>query len=467
MMLAAFPLHAAAAQAKIDWTPLLSEALEQAAAEQRVIFVTLGFVGDERSDAIRKSAFGDKGLAEQTEATLNVPAWSYRLQDERRLPPFGAAKALDHHENLVACLGRWLKVNDQEAIALPQHLWLSPQGELLLSCPWEMSAQELSWCFDEAFRRAEVPDPPPLIKGAHPPRRLLLGEVFELPAGETYGRGLLDDELEETIARLNKGFYSTDGAADYAHILFTDSKEAMEFIHREIGAWELGGSRTSPIVVGTIGTIGNLGTPIYFDLLEKYWERPSDDLRAQVAVAYEQIGSSEGASIVKKGLKNEKSAEVRPEWARALGACGRGDKAVAKTLIKLVDKDKNSRVRVNAILALGHVLPEKSAYSFLTTQLRGQAGEEQRAAALALGLGRAIEARPLLEELRADDPGEIFAGTLDAVLRVLNGANLYELEPLFRELDGSDLERKRLFFRGTLDLPGADDEEGKDEGEDG
>jgi hypothetical protein len=436
------------AQGKVDWTPLLKDALELAKAQNRIVFVSMGAVGEARSEQIRKAAFSHSGLVKQTEFSFNVPAWSIPVNSKRKLPTFGKASELDHHENLVECMDQWLAPNLEDAIALPQHLWIDGAGKLLLSCPWELSAEEFSWCFQEAFRLAEVKDAPPAIDDAHPPRRLLMGEAFELLDDDTLGRGLLESELEEMIKRLNKRFLAWSDAGDVGRITFSDFDDAVEFVEQQIGFWEIGGSRAGPIINGSLAIIGNMSTPRFLELLEKYAERPSANTRAQVAVSIEQIGHPDGVSIAKKGLKKEKDDAVRAEWVRALGASGRNDKATGRSLIKLAQKDKDPRVRLNAILALGHVLPDAGARDFLVDLAELGGGEAQLAAVLALGLGRDRESVDLLTKLSKEDPGDVLKTHLDIVLRVLNGANLYELEVLFKNLDGSNLDRKRVFFRG-------------------
>ena len=461
-----FPLSAALPQGKIQWTASIDDALIQAQAENRVLFISMGFSGEARSESIRKSAFSNKGLSLQSAITINVPAWTFEPSKERKFAKFGDAEILDHHQNLVECLDRWLEPNNEEAIAWPHHLWIAPNGNLLLSCPWELSAEEFSWCFNEAFRRAKIENPPKMISDAHPPRRLLLGEVFKLPPDDIYGRGLLENELEEMMVSKKKRYLSWADAADIAQIIFTDSQNGVEYIHRQIGTWEMGGSRTGPIVNGTLGTIGNLSTPVFFELLENFAERSSATTRSQVAVAYEQIGSSKAASKVKKWLKKEKEPRARAEWVRALGACGRGDKSIARSLIKLAEKDKDPRVRINAILALSHVLPEASARTFLIDLAEIETNRKQLAAVLAIGFARDHQSRTVLEKLKKGVPHQALLAHLDAALAVLDGANLYTLEDLFRGLDESPFDRKRIFFRGTFRIFDPNDAEESDEDSD-
>ncbi len=442
----------AAGQGKLNWTPRLKDAQKLAAEQQRVLFISLGFVGEARSEFLRKTAFRNGGIAKQAAETINVAAWSKPTENKRKLPDFGDAEELDHHENLVEVMDEWLDPNAEDAIALPQQLWIAADGSLLLSCPWEMSTEELSWCFAEAARLAGVDSPPPRIEDARPPRRLLYGATARVPDRDPLGRGLLEPELDEMVSRLRKRYLSWSDVGDVARVMFSDFDEAVEFIEQQMGFWELGGSRAIPLTDGTIGLIGNLSPERYLDLLKKFADRESQSTRARVAVALEQIGSARGLSMAKAGWKKEKNAEARPEWVRALGGCGWNNKSVARTLIKVAQKDKDPLVRLNAILALGHTLPDEGARKFLLEVADLNGGEEQLAAILAFGLGRDRRVVDLLEKMRPEgaDP-DPFREHLDAVLKVLAGADLRVIEPLVRALDGSSIRRDRLFFKANTD----------------
>lgn len=460
----------AAGQGKLSWTPRLKDGLKLAEEKQRVLFVSIGFVGEARSEFLRKTAFANNGIAKQAAETINVAAWTQQTSSKRKLPKFGDTEELDHHENLVEVMDEWLDPNDEDAVALPQQLWIASDGTLLLSCPWEMSSEELSWCFAEAARLAGVENQPPAIDGARPPRRLLYGKTARVPNRDPLGRGLLESELDEMIGRLRKRFLSWGDVGDVARVMFSDFDEAVEFIEQQMGSWQLGGSRATPLTNGTIGLIGTLSPERYLSLLKEFAGEPNETTRARVAVALEQMGSARGLNMAKAGWKKEKHADARPEWVRALGACGWNNKSVARTLMKIVQKDKDLRVRLNAVLALGHTLPDAGAREFLMEFADLSGGEEQLAAILALGLGRDRQAIGFLEKLRAErtepeaeadadaDAGEDEAATadplrvhLDAVLKVLAGADLSELESLVGAIDGSDIKRDRLFFRANPD----------------
>jgi len=453
----------AVAQGKLEWHPNVLQALEDAGAQNRVVFLSLGLAAEPRSEAILKDGLGDKLVAAQAATTINVAAWTWLDGMEKKLRNFGKLEAFDHSANFAEISSRWLVPNDREAVALPQHLWLNSKGEILLSVPFELDTDELSWCFDEAMRRAGITERPAMSAEARPPRRLLTGEAFRLPTGDSWGRGLMDKEFERMIDGLKKEWFTFSQREEVGRILFTPSKDAVEYIGKQLPSWEFGDDQSAQLVDRSIDTIGELSPIEFIDVLAEYADADRPRRRASVAVALEQMGSSEGLSVAKKALKKEKDETVRPEWVRALGACGKRDGSVAKTLIKLADKEKSARMRYNAVLALGHVLPQDAAWEFLAEVASEPRDPRRVAAILAFGLGRSERARPLLESLRegAEDP---VADAITRSLQVLDGAGLAALEKAIQALDGSEYNRKRLYFRSTR--PPSEDDEDSDSSDD-
>ena len=454
----------ASGPSKVEWTVDIEEAQSRADKEGRVILLALGIVGEGRSETHVAELYSNKKLADHFDESVNLVAWSFGADEERDLPRFGEMEPADHLNNISVITERWLKPNSLGVIALPQHVWLSPKGEVILSCPWEIDAEEFGWCFDEALRRAEIEERPDPFKGAHPPRRLLLGEVYRVIEADELGRGLTTKELEVLLAYLKKGSPSARDRTSYLQILFTDDDDGAGFLTRQIGLWELAGPQIAPAIDGTFIFIGGVSPPRFLETLEQFSSHSRAGLRARIAVGYEQIGHSDGLAVVKKALKKEKDEEVRAEWVRALGACGRSNRSVSKSLVRLATKEKNDRVRRNAILALGHVLPEKGALKALMELAAEGEGDDRWAAVLALALGRAgcwesPEARDLIEGLKEGEDDEDVLKIIERSLRVLDGGNLFELQSSFALISESEHSRWRLFFRPVGEAPQDEKEE--------
>ena len=444
---------------KVEWTANIERGLNRAEAEGRVIVLALGVVTEARSQAHLKELYGEKKLSNYFDESVNIPAWSFEVDEENELPRFGGVEPSDHLNNLAVIMERWLQPNAEGVVALPQHVWLSPKGEVLLSCAYEIEMEEFAWCFDEAMRRAGIEERPALVKGAHPPRRLLLGEAYRLIDGDTLGRGMKLRELDALLEEVKKRNLTERDRGDVIQIIFTDEEDGVDYMTRQFGLWEFAGPRVAPIIDGTFELIGGSASPKYLECLEKFTTHNRASLRMRVAAAYEQIGHTDGLSAVKKGLKKEKDDDVRAEWVRALGACGRGDKSTSKTLVRLAEKEKDDRVRRNATLALGHLLPEEGALEALMAIAEEGEGDDRWAAVLGLALGRAKEARELIEGMKEGEDDEGALKIIERSLRVLDGGNLYEIQSSWKLISESEIDRWRLFFRPVPEGYGAEDKE--------
>lgn len=441
----------------LTWTARIDEALSLAEAEQRVIMVALGEVLEGRTERHEKGLYSARDAAKATAATINVPAWSFETEEQKKLPRMKGVEPRNHRNNLATVCERWIEPNEQGVIALPHHLWIGPDGNLLLSCPWELEGAELAWCTDEALRRAGVEERPELPADARPPRRLLVGESFRVFDEDEYGRGLKPDELTETLSKLNKRFVGMGDRGDVIRIMFTDEPDASDFLLKQIGGWDLGGGGFGgrggggfgggAIVDGTVELLGTISPPLFIEVLEETARGRSPSRRARTAVALEQIGSEEGLSIARKGWKSEKDDAVRAEWIRALAACGRADKGSVRTVVKAAAKDDSALVRRSALIGLGHVLPSDDALEALQEAIGGPRAEERDAAVLALALGRAREHVALVEAVLESDLEDASRRTAEAALAVLQGGALYDLEGEVRRVSESEIGRGRIFFR--------------------
>lgn len=433
---------------KTAWVPDVEEALEQAAGETRVVMLALGELGEGRTRQHEKKLYGAKAVAPFLERTLNVAAWSFEGKEAKRLPDFSGMEPIQHRGNVKVAKERWITPNEKGAIALPHHVWLSPTGEVLLSCPYEIDELEFAWCSAEALRRAGVEDVPELPAGARPPRRLLMGETFRTGSTDELGRGLLPEELETVTAELQKRFITLRDQRAVLEIMLTDEKDAAEFIEKQLGLWDLSGAGRG-IIDWVIGLMGQVSTVAFMDAITGEASSERAARRSQVAVALQQLGDPEGLSTATKALKKEKDPAVKAEWILAVAACGADDKGALRTVLKAAEKEKDDRVRRCAILGLGHALPQERALEFLQELLAEAEAPERDAAVLALALGRCVEARAEIAALAEQDLEPESAEIVQAALSVLDGGNLNLIEEPFKKVSGSEVLRARLFFRAS------------------
>ena len=73
-----------------------------------------------------------------------------------------------------------LRPDDQGYVVAPQHVFLSPQGSVILSVPYEVTEHELEWCFVTAIQSVDPESDVRMSSKARAPKRLILGDVYDL-----------------------------------------------------------------------------------------------------------------------------------------------------------------------------------------------------------------------------------------------------------------------------------------------
>jgi hypothetical protein len=341
---------------------------------------------------------------------------------------------------------------------VPQHLWLAPDGKVLVNVPWEITAEELIWCFVTARRRAgeegvEMPE------GARPPRRLQLGAVWAPWEEAPWSRGLTPDELKEQLKRMKSSTeYSEALLRDWSRLLFTDEEEAVKYARVQFGGLEFLGVDT---VVTTLTGIGMNSPPAFWEALEFFTKNGNERIRNAAAVALEELAAPDACKAVRAALSKEKDPAVKKNWLRAAGSCGRDDSSTRKLLLKSATREKDALLRHNALIALGYLKPHKAVRAALADALGGDDDDDRLAAACATALTRDAAYLPLLESALSRATDAAYRTDLEAVRAVLEGANLRRIAEVFGRVSGDETIRIRLFF-GEI-LPDQAEEEAQDE----
>jgi hypothetical protein len=449
----------------LEWESDFAEANGRAFREQRVVFVAVHSDDEARSRAFWKHVYKDKRVRALAEDTVNLLAcldigWNKRC-------PCAKSGGLDHDSAKfveAALREELLGANAEGVIASPQHLWLDPNGAVLLCVPYELSADELSWCFAEAARLAGRPQPE--VAGGRAPLRLLYGQTYAPRDRDDYGRGLRPEELEQVLAELKssgagRGKRGGGGGAgrfrsrvgSMFQVAFTDEEDARDFITVELSSgWATfnGGD----LLAEALQVLGALVPGNSWTIFEHSAGHRDALLRNQAAVALEQLRAPRALKLIKTALKHEKDAGVLKNWVRALGASGRADKGARRQLLQL-SQNRADVLRRNALFALGWLAPDGDVSERLVEALGASDAPDARAAACAMALSREQSYMPALESrLAGEGLDDDLRGTLESALTVLKGADLAGIESAVRDVCRDTIPRRRVFFRG---MPSGED----------
>lgn len=474
----AFLLAAAAAGAAphaapagdIAWEDTFDLALERADAEAKVIFVAVNMDGEAANERMVEDVYSDKDVIALSEHTVNVIASADRHSKSGACKRFGCSSCDVHRDADIDVRERILKPDATGAVIAPQHVFLSPAGDVLLSVPYEVTAKELAWCFGEAFDRAGTVDAPGIPAKARRPRRLIIGDVASL--GSRNLAPLTHDAVLELIVELRKGAGRSDRNSMIQHLATADEEEAREYVLsvlRANGGGRGGGGRRGGGGGGRgnsereraalLRWIGSASPQSYVEVVEQFLGTGTVETRNEAIVALEQLASADATKDLLSALKKAKDETIEKNLLRAIGACGPQDKKARTALLKASNDLKKPLARQNALLALGWAdanddvserlrqaaLPEEHAKKAKigpdrVTEL------EREAAVVAMGISRDEQWVEMLTALKddEDEPQEL-RDAAAASLDVIGGAEYSALRDALMRAGSDEIPRDRLF----------------------
>lgn len=465
LLLPVLVLFSASLQAgDIAWRTDLRETLREAKASKQVVFVAVNMDGERANDRMVKDVYKDKLIVELAGRSLNLVASNDTHAGEgKTCPRFGHVTCKEHRHVDVDVRTQVLAPDEEGYVIAPQHLFLGPDGQVLLSVPYEVGVAELEWCFVAALKAVD----PDLVlepsKEARPPKRLVMAGVHALGA-ESSELPLTREGALELVAELKKGMIrGAERQKSLRKLAMADEKEAREYLLNVLrtapGRGAGGGGRGGGGGGGPEGEkndprprlmhwIGANSPASYWEVCAEFLGENDLLLRKEAVVAVEQLGSPDALKAIQKALRKEKDESVAKNLLRALGTCGGDDKGARKTLLKQAKSDKKPLLQANAVVALGWLSPDEEVAEFLTETLSEGEGQVQIGAVLAMAITRDGAWVELLQAKLEDEPEAPLKEAIEAALAVLKGGPLGGIEGDVTRITSDELKRERLFGTG-------------------
>lgn len=469
LALAATCLLSVAAHAQIAWQKTLESALATAKDGGKVVVLAVNMDGEKANDRMANKMYAEKEVVALAARTLNVVASAAEhAAPTKACTRFDGLMCLDHRRVDMEARKDILKADASGMVIAPQHVWLSGDGKVLLSVPYEIAKDEMVWCFVTAIKKLDAKSDVAMPSTARAPRRVVMDGVYDPGAAET-AAPLSKKELLELIEKVKRGLPAEERWNALLRILVCDDPAAVDCIQAELRSGAAGGGRGGGGGGGGRGgggggggagrgaadgatkhmriirAIGAGSPPVYAPLVHEFVGNFAPEMRMEAAVALEQLAAPESAKVLEKQLAEEKDPKVQKDLVRALAACGAKEAKVKKEVARRARADKDLLVRRNAIYSLSHFAPDKDVLAALDAVLTTGSEEDKRAAALALALKRDEGWRGALEtHLRSAIDGPL-KSTLEAALAVSNGADLSTIGAEVARLCRDDIERVRIF----------------------
>ncbi|MBI4878713.1 MAG: HEAT repeat domain-containing protein [Planctomycetes bacterium] len=431
-----------AALAGIAWQESLDAALEKARAENKVVFVAVNMDGERANDTLANTVYKDKDIVKLAGLTANLLASKEtHAGGERECPRFGGVSCAVHQAVDKQVRKRVVKEAANGWVIAPQHVFLDASGAVILSVPYAVTKSELTWCFLMAIGSV---DPEFKTRGGRAPKRLILKGVIDPGAGDA---GSLN--REQALQLLEE---AKTTSRDNVHLLFlrlitADEPEAIAFAKIQFGSrWmRRDGSQT---LAECIRAVGEASPPSYYEVILPLAKDGEPKIRAEAAVALEQLGSPKALKEVLEAYKKEKEAAVAKEWLRAAGALGAEDDKARKTVLKAARDDgpKEVLLRKNALIAAGSLQMDDEIEDLLSQALGDASGGVRRAAACAAAISREPRFVAALEAARDAEADDAVKKTFEVALAVLSGSGAQkDLGAQVAEVGEDEIPRQRLF----------------------
>lgn len=442
------------------WSARWEDAFSQAAAEKKVVFLAINMDGEAANDRMATKVYSDPKIVAASKLTVNLAASRFEHAAEGKpCARFGGITCTEHRRIEGAARDNVLKTDTAGFTVAPQHIFLSGEGAVLLSVPYEVSAQELEWCFRAALAAVDPQTAKQITPTGRAPRRLIQGGVFDPSA--IPGANLAPPTREEVLAivkEMRASMWGGNRLQNIQRLLLSSEPEAIEQIESELKNEFFGrrgwvqGDPTNPGGRGDtdykdrlMHAIGVLSPQAYWKLVCEFLEHDDEKLRLEAIVALEQLAAPDSTGAITRAISKEKNARLRKDLYRALGSAGANDEKARKTLLKALTSEKDALARRNALFALGWFPPATDSDKALGDALVGGTAEDRCAAALAAGLTRHETWRERVAQATSKEENPQVKECLTAAAGVLNGAGLTTLRTLVRSICEDELEREKLF----------------------
>ncbi len=434
---------ASGAAPQIAWRSDFDAALASAKESGQVLFLALNMDGEKANDRAAEDVYHDKAVVALTESTVNLIGSRFE-HGSSTCKRFGVVECGQHQQIEKKIRLQVLQAPPEADIVAPQHIWLSPAGEVLLSVPYELPVPQLLWCFVTALNKADPELKMTMPRSAKVPRRLIMDGTLEPGEGASAIPPMSRMEIIATIRAIRAGMRGESKTKALLRMVSTDDELAIEFIGLEFGDARLG--RRPEQLVRYLRAIGVVSPPGYWVAIEDFLNHPDEEVRNEAAVALEQLAAPKSVKKLRAALGREKDTQVRKNMLRAIGVAGAEDKSARTLLLRAWrDRGKDALQARNALLVLGLHATDKKAMAAIEEALVDSDARMRQAAALGLAFARSVDQAPRLRQALEVEKDSESLGVLERCIQVLEGGKLALIAADYARSGKDTIPRTRFF----------------------
>ncbi len=438
------------AQGKIHWATSLANALAEAKEQSTVVMITINMPGERGSDAMQP-VYKDARIFELSRATINLYF------------PVGPEGSHSADERTIR--ERYLGAKPEDWVTAPTHLFVKPEGEgeLLSSVSYQVTRGQLEWMWQDAIKKVKPDFLWELAEDARAPERLLFGD-----ADATSQEPPTPEQVEATLKRLKQGNakFSRGGwrklIEDFNTILRSDETSAIKYATNSMRTYRRF-NRT------TLDTIGKVSPKKWWKVAAEYADDRRDDVRAAAARTLGKLHEKKALSTLKKRWRKEKIVAVQGDILPAMATLGPEDRTVISTLKKVLDKSKESSLRLRAAVAASYLENRSKVTELLSKALGDDSDDVRSAAAYAIASRRDKELLKTLEDAASKERAPETKKWMTLGVEVVKGGDLRGFSDFVKkhlETETEEQDWRKLFGGGAGRGDGKGDGKGDGEGDD-
>jgi hypothetical protein len=439
---AAVLLFVSTSIAQVAWQNDLQAAQDLAKNQNKVVFIALNMDGERANDRMAKQVYGDKKFQKLAEQTVNVVGsrFEHGKSGCKRFPGIACE---DHQSIDKAVRLRVLNLPADANVVAPQHIFLGPDGTILLSVAYEVTVPQLQWCFVTANNKALPDSKMAMPSGAKAPRRVVLDGVAATEGSDISIPPLDSAELEKTMEYIVRGAKGSDRVDAIRSMLGTDDEDCIKFLEKEFGNFRY--ERRGDQLVRLLKAVGGASPSNFWTTIDHFLKSSDDEFRNLTAVALEQLAAPDSVKVLKSHFGKEKSRQVKKNILRAIGVAGAENKAARSIITKAWKNSKEPLLQTNALLVLGLHASDKKALAILEEALSSNNPTHRQAAALGLAFARAKDHTEMLRGYAENEQEPECKAVMKRCLKVLEDGALSTLADDFARIGEDEFQRPRFF----------------------
>jgi len=429
----------------VVWSASVESALEQARRESKPIFIAINMDGERANNEMVAIHYQHALIRELTGHTVNLFASRFdHGSGTNPCPRAGSISCAEHMLVEKEVRNLFLEGEARQNVIAPQHLFVSDEGVLLHSVPYQISVGELEWCLVRALKKVDPEFSWKLSGPARAPHRLVIQGLAEADDEEL---GLIPDRDEvtailEELKKVGRGQLAPGVLGQMSRLIRSEDKRAMDYVASMLKSqyFSLGDGRRLELC---LHGIGQSSPSAWWRVVEPFLSDHRLPVRSEAAVALEQLAEPASLSALLKQWRREQEPQGRKELIRAIARVGSDDRKASALVEDLARKGKSLDLRVCAVIAAAALDDREAVLALAKEALVDEQAAVRAAAAYVIAVRRETEFRePLADRALLETDPEAKA-VLEGAIEVLDGLESSRLDAALRRLTGSRIPRDR------------------------